>query len=307
MNLDELLKSIPPAEANQPLGLEGNGSSASSLQLRGSLSIGSTVIDKTVDEMWREIQQGEKTKNSDVMKTERKPTLGEMTLEDFLAKAGAFAESSLSPGMGLDTVDVVTPQKFSRQMGLSPAASLGAQSDTPGSGRKRDTPDAIERSIERKLRRKIKNRESAARSRARKQAYHNELVSKVSRLEVENMKLKKEKEVEICAGELIKEPRFLQLNLLCVGLVAYAVSGNLCTWIPMSNLMGKLGDMMVVVGSGEGEALQEMAVEISVDEGLRVYMVVDGDVPLWNLKGLVGLYAREGKHDPWGELFTLIL
>ncbi|GAB4825366.1 hypothetical protein Ancab_008237 [Ancistrocladus abbreviatus] len=120
--------------------------------------------------------------------------LGEMTLEDFLAK-GVFAESSSSPVIGLDRVDAVGSQKISPQMGLSPAPSLGAQSDTPMSGRKRDTSDAIERRIERKLWKKIENRESAARSRARKRVYHNELVNKVSQLEVANMRLKKEKVV----------------------------------------------------------------------------------------------------------------
>jgi ABA responsive element binding factor len=54
-------------------------------------------------------------------------------------------------------------------MVLSSSPSTNTLSDTTTSGRKRDTPDAFEKSIERKLKRKIKNRESAARSRARKQ------------------------------------------------------------------------------------------------------------------------------------------
>ncbi|KAI7748334.1 hypothetical protein M8C21_027982 [Ambrosia artemisiifolia] len=41
----------------------------------------------------------------------------------------------------------------------------------------------------------IKNRESAARSRARKQAYTHELENKISRLEEENERLKRQKEV----------------------------------------------------------------------------------------------------------------
>ncbi|EPS69096.1 hypothetical protein M569_05669, partial [Genlisea aurea] len=53
-----------------------------------------------------------------------------------------------------------------------------------------------DKTVERRLRRKIKNRESAARSRARKQAYHNDLLTKVSILEEENTKLKKEKEFD---------------------------------------------------------------------------------------------------------------
>lgn len=42
----------------------------------------------------------------------------------------------------------------------------------------------------------IKNRESAARSRARKQAYTHELENKVSFLEEENERLKRQKEIE---------------------------------------------------------------------------------------------------------------
>ncbi|GMG98838.1 hypothetical protein Nepgr_000678 [Nepenthes gracilis] len=199
MNLTELLASQPTTVPKKSRGMDvGNG------PLESCFGVVRGLNAKMADEVWREIQQGEKMKNGDVVvKTERKPTLGEMALEDFLVKEGSFAESSLGP------VDAVTPQNYTQQMSLSPAPSLGARSDTPMSGRKRDTSDAIERSIERKLRRKIKNRESAARSRARKQAYHNELLSKVSRLEVENMMLKKEKELEnISPDGPADEPRY---------------------------------------------------------------------------------------------------
>lgn len=127
---------------------------------------------------------------------ERKPALTGMTLEDFLAKAGIFSETSSDPVTGLNAVDLVSP--LSRQRSLLSSPSIGTLSDTSLPGRKRSNAsgDAPERTVERRLRRKIKNRESAARSRARKQAYHNELVIKVSRLEEANLKLKKEKEVE---------------------------------------------------------------------------------------------------------------
>ncbi|KAJ4840604.1 hypothetical protein Tsubulata_020906 [Turnera subulata] len=98
------------------------------------------------------------------------PTLGELTLEDFLVQAGLFAEASVAPP---------------NDMNLLPPT------------------------LERRLRRKIKNRESAARSRARKQAYHNELVSKVSHLEEKNLKLMKDKEFEkmfLC--ESSPEPKY---------------------------------------------------------------------------------------------------
>lgn len=206
MNVDELLKSVWTSETNQAIGMEANnGPSSTSLQCQGSLNLSGTFDEKMVDEVWRDIQQGEKMRSSDVVK--REPTTGEMTLEDFLAKAGAMDESSLSHLMPMDIPG--TPQCFSQRMGLSPAPSIDALSDTPILGRKRDASDIMDRGIEKKLRRKIKNRESAARSRARKQAYHNELVGKVSRLEEQNMRLKKEKEVENCfCGELSNGPRY---------------------------------------------------------------------------------------------------
>ncbi|KAG7531661.1 Pentatricopeptide repeat [Arabidopsis suecica] len=74
---------------------------------------------------------------------------------------------------------------------------MGGLSDTPQApGRKRVAGEIVEKTVERRQKRMIKNRESAARSRARKQAYTHELEIKVSRLEEENEKLRRLKEVE---------------------------------------------------------------------------------------------------------------
>ncbi|XP_021901009.1 ABSCISIC ACID-INSENSITIVE 5-like protein 7 isoform X2 [Carica papaya] len=189
MNLDELLKNVWTTEATQSMGIEIT-SPASSLQRQASLSLARALSGKTVDQVWKEIQQGQKKRYGDDL-VGREPILGEVTLEDFLVQAGLFAEASLSPSMDLDSVDAAIKQSFPQQTVLSPAP-ITTLLGTATPGRKRDQ-EAIERSIERRLRRKIKNRESAARSRARKQAYHNELVSKVSHLEEENIRLKKEK------------------------------------------------------------------------------------------------------------------
>ncbi|XP_057953325.1 ABSCISIC ACID-INSENSITIVE 5-like protein 2 [Malania oleifera] len=190
MNLDEVLKNVWSAGVNPAMTMDVDNTSPASLQRQASLSLARALSEKTVDEVWRDIQQGQQKKGSVEMKgQERETTLGEMTLEDFLVKAAVFAE-------GLDTASAMTPQGFPRQMGLLQSPSIGTQLDAPLLGRKRDTPDTLEKTVERRLRRKIKNRESAARSRARKQAYHNELVSKVSHLEEENIKLRKEKELE---------------------------------------------------------------------------------------------------------------
>ncbi|KAK7843722.1 ABSCISIC ACID-INSENSITIVE 5-like protein 3 isoform X1 [Quercus suber] len=208
MNLDELLQNVwttematIDGEANQIQSNESTSSSSSSLQRQASLTLARALSGKTVDQVWREIQQGQRKRcgGGDIKvqgldDTNSSVTLGETTLEDFLVQAGLFAEPSIAPpppsGMGI--VEVVTPQK----MVLSSSPSFGTLSDTPMQGQKRDASDAFERTLDRRQRRKIKNRESAARSRARKQAYHNELVSKVSRLEEENIKLKKEKEFD---------------------------------------------------------------------------------------------------------------
>ncbi|KAK1576226.1 hypothetical protein Q3G72_012030 [Acer saccharum] len=243
MNLDELLKNVWTVEANQSIGMEVEGTTLanqSALQRQASLSLTNALSKKTVDEVWRDIQQ---TKNDGEKKTrERQTTLGEMTLEDFLVKAGVVAEASLDKKIGGSVIGVdqnVAPQ-FPQQgqwmqythsqyqpsqqgmMGVYmpnqglpigtgavmdvaypenqvtlSSSLMGTSSDTQTLGRKRGNPDGIiEKTVERRQKRMIKNRESAARSRARKQAYTNELENKVSRLEEENERLKKRKELE---------------------------------------------------------------------------------------------------------------
>ncbi|KAL0435276.1 UNVERIFIED_CONTAM: ABSCISIC ACID-INSENSITIVE 5-like protein 2 [Sesamum radiatum] len=189
MNVDELLNNVWAAEASHSSSMSRISTSpAALLQRQASLSLVRAFSGKTVDEVWRDIHQGYKISSvKEIHNQEMEPTLGETTLEDFLVKAGLHvANASLGPVMSLDSA--LNSQNFSPQIGSSTSPSIDALSDTPMSGRKRQSGD-----LERRLRRKIKNRESAARSRARKQAYHNELVTKVSLLEEENMKLKKEK------------------------------------------------------------------------------------------------------------------
>ncbi|PPR94018.1 hypothetical protein GOBAR_AA26653 [Gossypium barbadense] len=92
MNLDELLKNRQ-----------------ASLSLTGALS------KKTVDEVWRDIQQ---SKNDGEKKSrERQPTLGEMTLEDFLVKARVVAEASTDgdAGASIAGVDLSVAPQFAQQ------------------------------------------------------------------------------------------------------------------------------------------------------------------------------------------------
>ncbi|KAJ4979636.1 hypothetical protein NE237_010416 [Protea cynaroides] len=253
MNLDELLKNVWTAEANQAMGMDvenaasvGQLVSAASLQRQASLTLNRALSKKTVDEVWRDIQHGQKDKE-EKKAHERQRTLGEMTLEDFLVKAGVVAEASTEkqnagPATGRADSMAVSPPGFPQQaqwlqyphssvqqqqqpqqpqqnmMGIYMPAHpvpqpldvgypdsqlaissplMGTLSDTQTLGRKRvASGDVIEKTVERRQKRMIKNRESAARSRARKQAYTNELENKVSRLEEENERLKKQKEVE---------------------------------------------------------------------------------------------------------------
>lgn len=170
MDLHELLQNLYTSEAKEVPGREVESTSvSSSLQRQASLTLARGLIGKTVDDVWREIQQGQKKRyNDDVKVQDREPTLGEMTLEDFLVQAELFAEAFSSPAVALDSVNAMTPQSY-HKFGLSSSPSIGALSEPTTPGRKRDALEAFEKTMDRRLRRKIKNRESAARSRARKQ------------------------------------------------------------------------------------------------------------------------------------------
>ncbi|KAL5994964.1 hypothetical protein ACLOJK_025021 [Asimina triloba] len=264
MNLDELLKNVWSVEANQMMGMDaetaapvGEFGSASGLHRQGSLALTQALSKKTVDEVWRDIQQGQATTGGEVRreKEQQLAALGEMTLEDFLVKAGVVAQEKKKRGEGdaqnlegmsdIDSVigaDPNFPQHppwmqqyqmsslhqqqnimsgyMAGQVGAGPVLDaypdnqvgmpsplMGTLSDTQTPGRKRVAPgDVTEKNVERRQKRMIKNRESAARSRARKQvrlisgdathhdqAYTNELENKVSLLEEENERLKKQK------------------------------------------------------------------------------------------------------------------
>lgn len=116
MNLDELLKNLWTVEASQSIGMDNEGTvqaSQASLQRQASLSLTGALSKKTVDEVWRDIQRN---KDSEEKKSrDRQPTLGEMTLEDFLVKAGVVAEGSsdkknTGTTAGFDSNVAVVPQ-----------------------------------------------------------------------------------------------------------------------------------------------------------------------------------------------------
>ncbi|KAL1352087.1 hypothetical protein HN51_016077 [Arachis hypogaea] len=134
MNMDEFLSSIWNAEENQAIVNSSNnitnnntplGEASSammreqqqSLHRQGSLTIPAPLSRKTVEEVWSEIhnkveqtqqqqqhhhQQSKSSNSNGAMHTEityRQPTFGEMTLEDFLVKAGVVREQCAMPGI----------------------------------------------------------------------------------------------------------------------------------------------------------------------------------------------------------------
>ncbi|XWS39949.1 hypothetical protein CRYUN_Cryun18bG0098200 [Craigia yunnanensis] len=105
MNMDELLKNISTAEETQAMmtaSVPGGEVSVSggNFQRQGSLTLPRTLIQKTVDEVWRDLMK-ENDGSKDVSSVggggganlpQRQQTLGEMTLEEFLGRAGVVRE-----------------------------------------------------------------------------------------------------------------------------------------------------------------------------------------------------------------------
>ncbi|EOY16744.1 hypothetical protein QUC31_001185 [Theobroma cacao] len=192
------------------------------------VSQGQTVADcsnnvaKSVDEVWREIVSGERKEIT--MKEEAPDEM--MTLEDFLAKAGAVEDAAAAATAevkvqqdrmsgGVYAYDPVGGSPFQMLdkmegsiVGLNGMEVIGSGGGAGGGGRgKRGRGvlmEPLDKAAQQRQRRMIKNRESAARSRERKQAYQVELESLAVKLEEENEQLLKEK------AERTKE-RFKQL------------------------------------------------------------------------------------------------
>ncbi|KAJ0501237.1 putative transcription factor bZIP family [Helianthus annuus] len=130
----------------------------------------------------------------------------EMTLEDFLTKAGAVREEDvvkLSPVVASEYSGVIDPVissgtvvggAFAQQQQQQQRMQFNGVSNGGGRGKRKvvveDPP--VDKATQQKQRRMIKNRESAARSRERKQAYTVELESLVTQLEEEHARLLKE-------------------------------------------------------------------------------------------------------------------
>ncbi|KAL5229843.1 hypothetical protein ABZP36_028619 [Zizania latifolia] len=105
MNMDELLRSIWTAEESHAMasasgaGAAGRGAAAEGeLQRQGSLTLPCTLSVKTVDEIWRDFarEASPGAAGGGEPQPSRQPTLGEMTLEEFLVRAGVVREDPAS-------------------------------------------------------------------------------------------------------------------------------------------------------------------------------------------------------------------
>ncbi|KAK1287989.1 ABSCISIC ACID-INSENSITIVE 5-like protein 7 [Acorus calamus] len=214
MNMDEFLRSVWMAEETQGVAgsaaigggggpMEpsavgasggGGGGDGGGLQRQGSLTLPRTLSQKTVDEVWRELSTAEVggPPPPAVGLPRRQQTLGEMTLEEFLVRAGVVREDATANAAAqfdqrMYQLQAPMPQQqlFPKQtaaggtgFGIGEVISngeLSSLSPVPyvfnGAMRGRKGTGQVEKVVERRQRRMIKNRESAARSRARKQVW----------------------------------------------------------------------------------------------------------------------------------------
>ncbi|KAE9585593.1 putative transcription factor bZIP family [Lupinus albus] len=245
MSMDEFLASIWNSDDNNQFSLpnthDAAGTTSQSKSVvateqviiphQGTFSVPPPICKKTVDEVWCEIQQPRHNEANNIGRNDRtlkrQRTLGEMTLEDFLVKAGVVQEPSSLPriampfqnrplgasygfrpemGVGfctqqnvgshdeLATYQMLSQNNSSVVRGQNTSRAIekcrGVPESSGSNGRKRIIDSPPELAVERRQRRMLKNRESAARSRARRQAYTVELEAELGILKQENDKLK---------------------------------------------------------------------------------------------------------------------
>ncbi|XP_008218853.1 PREDICTED: G-box-binding factor 4-like [Prunus mume] len=166
---------------------------------------------RTVDEVWKEIVAGGVGVEEAAAEGEgggdqvRAAAPEEMTLEDFLTRAGAVREDDVTVGaggvqIGYGQFQVQPPPAPAQgQVGYGNGTTTSTSGGGGGgggggrAGKRRAVQEApLDKATQQKQRRMIKNRESAARSRERKQAYTVELESLVTQLEEENARLVRE-------------------------------------------------------------------------------------------------------------------
>ncbi|KAK9725880.1 hypothetical protein RND81_05G175300 [Saponaria officinalis] len=92
LNLDELLRTVEASNVEN--GAQNVSQGVAGVNRQSSISLSRDLKEKTVEEVWREIQQGCKSSSMQERDPERQNTLGEMTLEDFLVQAGVEIDAA---------------------------------------------------------------------------------------------------------------------------------------------------------------------------------------------------------------------
>ncbi|KAJ4951494.1 hypothetical protein NE237_028326 [Protea cynaroides] len=227
VNMDELFKNIygdnPAAGEIIPNAATGASNGDDDGESNGGVP---NVGNKSVEEVWKDIVANSvgggvdrKVRGVGDDQFYKDPAYEEMTLEDFLAKAGAVREEDVrvtqaaGPAHGVFPADSMLSNRFQQQQQQPQRTQIdgsvvgfgnGVEGTGVGRGKRRVVEEPVDKVAQQRQRRMIKNRESAARSRERKQAYTVELESLVSQLEEENARLLKEQKEE-------KKKRYKQL------------------------------------------------------------------------------------------------
>lgn len=199
MNMDELLRNIYSDSGSFALDNNGGGSAEGGLGGLSAVDGGDGGMrndngNKTVEEVWRDIVSG----GAGVGGSGGEPA---MTLEDFLAKAGAVNEEDvrvpavvtmppppppptvgafgmetvmMNPAAGVPAVQFTPAGCVQNVLGVDFGSGMAAVSGSvsgSGRGKRRVAVEEapLDKATQQKQRRMIKNRESAARSRERKQ------------------------------------------------------------------------------------------------------------------------------------------
>ncbi|KAH9620092.1 hypothetical protein KSS87_004839 [Heliosperma pusillum] len=149
MNMDELLKNIWSAEEAQTIsatttipsngGCNGvpEGGSQGVLQRQGSLTLPRTISQKRVDDVWKDIAKefGCGKEGGDGSSVpQRQHTLGEMTLEEFLFRAGVVREDAQAQPFGKPNLGAAGIFGDLAQSGNNGDSGFGINFQQPGRG-----------------------------------------------------------------------------------------------------------------------------------------------------------------------------
>ncbi|XP_044491129.1 ABSCISIC ACID-INSENSITIVE 5-like protein 7 [Mangifera indica] len=153
--MDELLKNIWTAEESQAMtssavaGVEGS-IPGGNLQRQGSSTLPRTLSQKTVDEVWKDLMKetgggardGSVGSGNALNVIQRQPTLGEITLEEFLVRAGVVRENTQQIPEGPNNVGLFANngntslalgfQQPSRDNGLLAKCVMANSNSVPG-------------------------------------------------------------------------------------------------------------------------------------------------------------------------------